>query len=84
MSHVPANRAPLLARYEIVIPSNFWAVSGGDSESVTLTKKYDAPREVGVPDIFPRRPSLSPRGSVPEVMAQAYGEAPPLAVREVE
>jgi hypothetical protein len=57
----------------------------GLSVSVTVAVKLDVPLVVGVPEITPvPLARLNPAGRLPEVIAQVYGAAPPLALRAVE
>jgi hypothetical protein len=60
-------------------------VTAGISESVTPTAKFDAPTRIGVPEILPVPlfwlARVSPEGSCPAVMLQAYGGTPPVAFR---
>ena len=59
---------------------SFWlAFCAGLPESVTCTVIGELPAAVGVP-LTVHPVSVSPAGSVPEVMEQAYGDVPPVAV----
>lgn len=51
----------------------------GLAESVTFTVNVDVPAVVGVPVTAQFAPRLSPAGREPEVIAQLYGDVPPLA-----
>ena len=54
----------------------------GAVESVTRTVKLEVPVAVGVPESAPVEAfKLTPAGSDPELIDQAYGLVPPLAVR---
>ena len=46
-----------------------------------MTLNVEEPEAVGVPEIAPLEGfSVNPAGSVPELMDQVYGAAPPLAL----
>jgi len=61
----------------ITIVSGPDVVCEGDSESVTFTVTVELPAVVGVP-LTEHPVNESPAGSVPDVIAQLYGEVPPL------
>ena len=55
--------------------------TAGDSESVTCTVKFAVPVPVGVPLMTPVEALIArPAGSVPTVIDQVSGVAPPVAV----
>ena len=61
----------------ITIVSGPEMVWEGDSESTTFTVTVELPAVVGVP-LTVHPVSERPAGKVPDVIAQLYGEVPPL------
>jgi hypothetical protein len=53
------------------------AMRGGLPESATCTVKAEVPPTVGVPEIEPSPPKLSPAGSEPELGLHVNGATPP-------
>jgi len=62
----------------IVMVSDWDTVFTGLLESVTITVRVEEPATVGVP-VTVHPVSVSPAGSVPELIEQVYGVVPPLA-----
>ena len=60
------------------------AVAEPDALSVTFTVKLLDPAVVGVPEIVPSGPRLSPAGRDPPASDQVYGGLPPEAASDCE
>jgi hypothetical protein len=76
---VPSGSAPVNVRAAglITIVSGPVVVCEGDSESVTFTVTVELPALVGVP-VTAHPVRERPAGSVPDVIAQLYGDEPPV------
>ena len=62
-----------------LITSESEAVADADALSVAFTVKLAVPAVVGVPEMVPLVPRLSPAGSVPVDTDHVYGGEPPVA-----
>ena len=67
-----------------LIVSDNEAVVEPDVPSVTLTVKFDAPAEVGVPEITPPADRFNPAGNDPADTDHEYGGVPPVAASDCE
>lgn len=74
---------PVMPAGLMMIVALLLEVCCGELESLTVPVKLKVPAVVGVPVMAPVLPlSVSPGGSDPELMENAYGFVPPLAPKD--